>query len=314
MGLHRRNVIGGLLAFSFSSALRPVYAQASAGISADGMERLDYFPEGFQDGLFRSPDANKNYGATKPSEIYNAIGAVILRGAPIQCRPIDVAYYFANLREGTLPSAVIDQLKDITTHAGQPQLSQPDFLKFFAYDWEHSNYFNPVVVGFFHGNGLRPYAGDETPWCAAFANWCISRSRVGQANEIVFSAQHRGFGTQNASSGSFRCWGTEATEDPREGDMIVWAKAGTVNGKCPTVGEGHVAFVTKVELKPDGTRLYHVVGGNQGFRGTPAQQANGSIVSPKDVAQAVSRRVIGNSFGDRILHSVRTQSFLRQLA
>jgi hypothetical protein len=307
----RRSVVGGGLALSAVSVFDPAFAQTDANLPAEGMEKLDDFPSGFQDGLFRSLDPNKNFGATPPPEIYNVIGSSILRGAPVDCRPIDVAYYFINLREGTLPAAVLEQIRGIATQANQPQLSQPGFLKFFAYDWEQNNYYNPVVVGFFRGNGLRPYAGDQTPWCAAFANWCISRSRVRQAGEIVFDSQTRAIGTQNASSGSFRCWGSATTADPREGDVIVWAKTGTVTGRCPTVGQGHVAFVAKVEVGPDGKRRYQVVGGNQGFRGNPAQGVDGGVVRPQDVAQAVSRRVIGNGFGDRVLHSVRTQAFLR---
>ncbi|QNA89287.1 CHAP domain-containing protein [Massilia sp. Dwa41.01b] len=308
---HRRNAIGGLLAMSVSLALRPVFAQANNGISAEGMEKFDDFPQEFQDGMFRSPDPNKNFGSTSPPETYKAISGVLLRGAPFDCRPIDVAYYFAALREGILPDAVIADIRDIAAQAKQPRLAQPGFLKFFAYDWEKNNYFNPVVVGFFRGNGLKPYAGDETPWCAAFANWCISRSRVRAANVIIFDNQTRALGTRNASSGSFRCWGSEATMDPREGDLVVWAKTGTVTVNCPSVGQGHVAFVTKVQVGAGNKRSYHVVGGNQGFRGAVVQSVNGALVRPVDVAQAVSRRVIGNHFADRVIHSVRTQSFFR---
>lgn len=311
MESRRRCLLRGLVALSASSKFPLAFAQENEGMLVDGMEQFDDLPEGFQDGLFRTRDVNKNFGATPPPEIYNAIANVILRGAPLNCRPIDVAYYFANLREGVLPSAVVDQIKTIVSAADQLELSKIGFLKFFAYDWERNHYFNPVVVSFFRGNGLRPYAGDETPWCAAFANWCISRSRVGQANQIIFSNQIRAIGTQNSSSGSFRCWGTDSTDDPHEGDVIVWAKIGTVTSNCPTVGQGHVAFVTKVEEGSDNKRRYHVVGGNQGFRGSPVQSVRGSIVKQEDIAQAVSRRVIGNSFGDLVLHSVRTQTFLR---
>jgi hypothetical protein len=311
MVFDRRSVVGGGITFLAVSTFDHTFAQTDAGLPAEGMEKLDDFPPGFQDGLFRSPDPNKNFGATPPPEIYNAIGSTILRGAPVDCRPIDVAFYFTNLREGVLPPAVLEQIRAITAQANQPLLSQPGFLKFFAYDWEQNHYYNPVVIGFFRGNGLNPYAGDETPWCAAFANWCISRSRARQASEIVFSSQIRATGTQNASSGSFRCWGTATTSDPREGDVIVWAKVGTVTGKCPTVGQGHVAFVEKVEVGSDGKRRYQVVGGNQGFRGNPAVGVSGGVVRPQDVAQAVSRRVIGSGFSDRVLHSVRTAAFLR---
>jgi hypothetical protein len=308
---HRRNAIRGLLAISVSVALRPISAQADDTILTAGMEKFDSFPQDVHDGMFRSPNPSINFGSIQPPATYTAISGVLLRGAPFDCRPIDVAYYFAALREGFLPEAVIASITDIADQAKQPQLAQPGFLKFFAYDWEKNEYFNPVVIGFFRGNGLKPSAGDETPWCAAFANWCISRSRARTAEEIIFDNQTRGFGTQNASSGSFRCWGSETTDDPREGDLVVWAKAGTVTGRCPTEGQGHVAFITKVEVGPHDKHSYHVVGGNQGFRKAVFDSVNGAIVRPADVAQAVSRRVIGSHFADCAIHSVRTKSFVR---
>ena len=306
----RRILIGGIAATSLLGS-RSLAGQAEPIVPSDGMEPLDPLPTGFNGGLFRTPDQNINFGSSPPPALYVALAGAILRGAPFNCRPIDVAYYFSNLREKRITPDVLMEAAEIARQAGQPDWAQPQYLSIFAYDWERNQYYNPVVIGFFRGVGLKPYVGDQTPWCATFANWCISRSRATTAAQIVFSSQLRGIGTRNASSGSFRCWGSDATADPREGDVIVWAKAGTVTGQCPAVGQGHVAFVRSVEAGPGGKRRFRVVGGNQGFTGNRPGTAAGGEVRSADIAQAVSYRTIGTVFGDRVLHSVRTQAFLR---
>lgn len=308
MIFHRRSVLVGGAVATAAFIGRSLVAQTPLPLPSDGMEQLDPLPPEFNGGLFRTPDVNVNFGSAPPPAVYTALAAAILRGAPFNCRPIDVAYYFSNIREKRLTPAVLAEAAAIASQVNQPDLASPRFLSIFAYDWERNRYYNPVVIGLFRGVGLQPYAGDQTPWCAAFANWCISRSRATSASETTFSAQRRAVGTRNASSGSFRCWGTDATSDPREGDVIVWAKVGTATGKCPNLGQGHVAFVSSVGTGPDGKRRFRVVGGNQGFTGSPG---GNDEVRRGDVAQAVSYRTIGSTFGDRALHSVRTQSFLR---
>jgi hypothetical protein len=81
----------------------------------------------------------------------------------------------------------------------------------YAESWD--GIYNPIIIEFFRSTKLDPLSpdmgGDETAWCAAFANWCLNRA---------------GFkGTGSASSGSFRCFGDE-TKDPRPGDYAVWKK------------------------------------------------------------------------------------------
>lgn len=308
MTLDRRSVlVGGIVATAAFSG-RSLVAQTPSPSPPDGMEQLDPLPPEFNGGLFLTPDVNVNFGSAPPPAVYAALAAAVLRGAPFNCRPIDVAYYFSNVREKRLTPAVLAEAAAIASQVNRTDLASPQFLSIFAYDWERSRYYNPVVIGIFRGVGLQPYAGDQTPWCAAFANWCISRSRATSAAETTFSAQRRAIGTRNASSGSFRCWGTDDTADPREGDVIVWAKVGTVTGRCPNLGQGHVAFVSSVVNGPDGKRRFRVVGGNQGFTGSPGGDGE---IRRGDVAQAVSYRTIGTTFGDRALHSVRTLSFLR---
>lgn len=111
-----------------------------------------------------------------------------------------------------------------------------------------------------------------------------------------FPSALRGRGTNNASSGSFRCWssaareGNTGTPQPRPGDVIVWAVEGTVSG-C-AVGKGHVGFFTG--KAPDGR--YKTLGGNQ--------------LDPSIRKSAVVEKLIGPSFnrsdGRCRFHSIRT--------
>jgi hypothetical protein len=310
MVFYRRTVIGSVLVMPFLASR--LYSQPRDLVRFDneGMEVFDPLPPQFNGGVFAHPDLSLKFGANPPPPLYGALAAAILRNAPYNCRPIDIAYYFSNLREQKIATAVMVELSDICRRLGSPELASSAFFSIFAYDWERNGYFNPVVIGFFNGVGLKPYAGDMTPWCATFANWCISRSRASSANDVTFGNALRKSGTQDASSGSFRCWGIDASKDPREGDIIVWARRGTEHLKCPVRAQGHVAFVSSVEHGVNGSVTYKVVGGNQGYRKV-SRPAGGGVVAARDVAQAISYRSIGNSFADRVFHSVRTMSFVR---
>lgn len=60
--------------------------------------------------------------------------------------------------------------------------------------------------------------------------------------------------TNNASSGSFRCFGEETTT-PQLGDIVVFKQ---VNHDEPCIGEGHVGFFVR-----DAGEKIEVLGGNQ---------------------------------------------------
>jgi uncharacterized protein (TIGR02594 family) len=79
---------------------------------------------------------------------------------------------------------------------------------------------------------------DETPWCSAFANWCLKQAGYE--------------GTRNAAARSWMDWG-EAIETPRRGCIVVFQRE----------GGGHVGFYigeTETEIL--------VLGGNQQNRET----------------------------------------------
>jgi hypothetical protein len=280
----------------------------------DGMETFSSFPEGFRNGLSSGNyTPGVNFGSTPPPDIYLRIARIIMTGAPVQCRPIDVAYYFDNVRLGQFTPTTYTNLSTYLTQQDRQDLLTTEFLRLFGYDWEHSHYYNPVVVQFMTGVGLTPYDGDVTPWCAAFANWCISRSQASNPGYLDFSGALLRHGTRSASSGSFRCFG-DATDEPVEGDLVVWARVGTENQVCPVNlnnAQGHVGFYVSTITRPNGTTAYRVLGGNQGFAATTIAAPDGSLVTQRDIAQGVSYRTIGRRWSNRTFHSFRSRAVLR---
>jgi len=296
------------------AALSPTsYAQDEPEDEFECMEELAPLPAGFNNGLGSGDYAPiTNFGSTPPPELYTRIARIIMIGAPIRCRPIDVALYFHNVRMGQFTPATWSSLHSYLQRRDRLDLLSTDFLKLFAYDWERSNYYNPVVVQFITGIGQTPYAGDQTPWCAAFANWCISRSQATNPTYLTFSNALLRHGTRSSSSGSFRCFG-EATEEPVEGDLVVWAKVGTEAQSCPinlNNAQGHVGFYAGTITRPNGTIAYNVLGGNQGFISTRLSTGD-SEVTQRHIAQAVSYRTIGRRWSDRTFHSIRMGAVLR---
>jgi hypothetical protein len=277
----------------------------------EGMEAFGALPDGYNTNPVLSP----NFGSATPPQDVRRVADILLRGAPIRCRPIDVAFYFENLRQGRVPDAIGQRLATYLRQANKAQLIDTNYYRLFAYDWERNNYFNPVVVQFLIGIGQTAYAGDATAWCAAFANWCISRSKASDPSTIAFGGNLLRLGTGSASSGSFRCFGQQ-TSSPRLGDLVVWAKVGTQNQVCPVNlnnSQGHVGFFVSEVTSPNGNAGYRVLGGNQGFRRTVMTPTSGPV-GQRDVAQAVSYRTIGRTFSDRTFHSFRTATVLQSVS
>jgi uncharacterized protein (TIGR02594 family) len=80
---------------------------------------------------------------------------------------------------------------------------------------------------------------DETPWCSAFANWCVEQ------------AGYRGTGKANARS--WLTWGTSLPiDEPRHGCIAVFWRGD------PMSPQGHVGFYVR-----NGTNRIWVCGGNQ---------------------------------------------------
>ena len=95
---------------------------------------------------------------------------------------------------------------------------------------------NPRIVEYLHSTTLENGAAstDETPWCSAFANWCVERA--GRA------------GTDSAWARSWLTWG-KATKSPTVGCVVVLQR---------DANKGHVGFF--VSRTSTHVRL---LGGNQ---------------------------------------------------
>ena len=213
----------------------------------------------------------RKLGTGKPTTEEERIAREVLNGAPYNTLPYKVAQYFRDVGRGV-----------------HGQRYRP-----YAGGWPIR--YNPVIIEFFKATKLQPLdpggLGDATFWCAAFANWCIARasSKDGTIREPDLQR-----GTRSASSGSFRCFGSE-TKQPERGDIVVWAVQGTVNG-CK-IGSGHVAFFDG-EM---GGAAIPVIGGNQTDR-----ELNRSAVTHGVIGKVFPRGKVMVE-----LHSFRTASYLR---
>lgn len=96
---------------------------------------------------------------------------------------------------------------------------------------------NPQILAYHKATSLRAES-DETPWCAAFVNWCLAQCNVK--------------GTNMANARSFLGWG-KSLETPKAGCIVVFSSS-----RGPR--SGHVGFY--VGENPNGT--VRVLGGNQG--------------------------------------------------
>lgn len=96
---------------------------------------------------------------------------------------------------------------------------------------------NPRVLEYLRTTSLGKWGAgrDETPWCSAFVNWCMTGAGIE--------------GTNNAMARSWMAWGVEL-EEPREGCVVVFTR-----GAPPSA---HVSLYSHTE---DGRLM--CLGGNQ---------------------------------------------------
>ena len=92
---------------------------------------------------------------------------------------------------------------------------------------------NDRIVDYFDSVTYRA-TDDETPWCAAFANWVLMEAGIAR--------------TESAAALSFAKWGVKTTK-PKYGDIVVFDHGH---------GRGHVGFF----MGSDGNNV-SVLGGNQ---------------------------------------------------
>lgn len=103
---------------------------------------------------------------------------------------------------------------------------------------------NPRIV-MYHATTSGGASSDETAWCSSFVNHCVEQVGL------------RGTDSKWAMSWHDSRWGSEATNNPQDGDIVVFKRrARTRTGEV--VG-GHVGFWTEA-----GDGEIRVLGGNQG--------------------------------------------------
>ena len=111
-------------------------------------------------------------------------------------------------------------------------------------------YANPLIVRFFLSTHTKP-VGDETPWCAAFANWCLARAGV--------------LGTTTASSQDFinTAWGQKVIWSHRDGGLPLDARRGdlAIFKLLSNPAHGHVTFFDSISETDANT--INVLGGNE---------------------------------------------------
>lgn len=145
----------------------------------------------------------------------------------------------ATLRDGTLTGWV--STAHIEPVASAPPVEEPAWLKTARAEIgirefpgpEH----NPRILEYFKTCTYKATT-DETPWCSAFVNWCISRSGIE--------------GTNSAAARSWKNWG-QGLSAPEPGCLVVFDRSDPNNAQA-----AHVAFY----LETRGTGIL-VLGGNQ---------------------------------------------------
>lgn len=100
---------------------------------------------------------------------------------------------------------------------------------------------NPKIIQYLHSVDLdeSEQETEETPWCSAFANWCIQKAG--------------GKGTRNAMARSWLTWGKKL-DKPEVGCIVVLWR-GSKNSES-----GHVAFFVGYS---DDKQMIKLCGGNQ---------------------------------------------------
>jgi hypothetical protein len=189
-------------------------------------------------------------GTAPPTQAEVRMAYELMVASPFGTQPIDVAQYFLAVGAGAYGAT----------------------YRVFAREWPVRA--NPLIFHFFSATLTKP-EGDTTAWCAAFVNWCLLRSHATSADEIgrapgAFSQGGKSFqpenirnhSTNNASSGSFRCW--DENSSPKRGDIVVFRDAGTDAMTRACRGTGHVAFFLNI---PAAGKV-RVLGGNQVLAGS----------------------------------------------
>ncbi|MCP1738219.1 hypothetical protein ABIF99_010089 [Bradyrhizobium japonicum] len=251
--MDRRHFIAGAgLAVGFAKA-RTAVAQPALDAEVRMLGQLPPLP----DDLANNADANPapfvetaTVGTAPPSDNEISQAFEILLNSPWACDPLAVAQYFLAVGAGSYGQEYRQYVREWPVRA------------------------NPLIYHFFSATRTKP-EGDATAWCAAFVNWCLVRARASGRDQIgkapgFFSQGGSDFSdnvlkahsTNNASSGSFRCWPEKTS--PQPGDLVVFRDSGTDGLTSVCRGSGHVAFFLAIPR----SGVVRVLGGNQSLKGS----------------------------------------------
>jgi uncharacterized protein (TIGR02594 family) len=205
--ISRRAVALGLVTYPFALAA----SQRTESSVDEPSYELTYPP-------FNALTDPQRFGYKEATKEQKKIACDMIRGTPEgpNVKPIDIAQHFID-----------------TYYRDNPKLIS---------QWPAPAEWNPLIVEFFKATS-KPMNDDMTPWCAAFANWCLLRARRDGSND--------------ASSQSFLTRYFKIIQEPQYGDLAIFTCYDELTGKSLRVG--HVAFFT--EKLANG--YIKVVGGNQ---------------------------------------------------
>lgn len=192
-------------------------AQSDAGAIEDAM--IQWMNDNKDEGYFDPPESESPQRGTlilKPDDERVRRAAILMAQVPKDRSPLAAAHW------------MIDNIG-------------ADDLMEWPPDSDRKKPANPLIVGFFAATKSKPNKGDETAWCAAFANWILV---------------HCGLpGTQSAAAVSFRGH-LQQTDRPERGDLVCFQKRSSpVNG--------HIGFF---ESWSTPNAVINLCGGNQGNR------------------------------------------------
>jgi uncharacterized protein (TIGR02594 family) len=211
----------------------------------------------------------KGVAAPTPDEVEKA--RRILAKCPTRQNPVEIAQFFQRLRQGDF-DAIFGEDADL-----------------YASEWPVRA--NPVIVSFFDATTSRKPNGDQTAWCAAFVNWCITRGRQDRSDATSLLKP-----TSSAASSTFRGWG-QSTFEPKPGDIAVFKHK-------RESWRGHVGFF----LGRSGNSI-SVLGGNQ--MPSRAQLPDGTY-EHRNTGE-VNIKLLPLSGADLQFHSFRTDPSLHDI-
>lgn len=252
---NRRRFLAGMAFLPFTLRFGALWADdsmlAPAAVEEEEFADLEFPP-------FTALTDAKPFGYTAPSAAEQAKAREIIASMPKGPKPIDIAQAFVDRYYETDPATIAQ--------------------------WPKGKPWNPLVVEFFSATTTL-VNNDMTPWCSAFANWCLKRA--GQV------------GSNSAASQSFLRFPRVfvPTVDPKVGDLAIFTcfKVDTND----SVGLGHIGFVK--EPPRDGKVL--VLGGNQ------SADKSHSIISAVSMRTA-TRKVKRTIDGKKVLLDMRLNTYL----